>query len=65
MRVVVGRLDSLALLREYGAVFEQYPKLLEFVSAPGGAGVSEMITSALRPTESTEHQPSTSDDAES
>ena len=59
-----ARLDSLALLREYGAVFEQYPKLLEFVSAPGGAGVSEAITSALKLTESTGHQPSTSDDAE-
>ena len=56
-----ARLDSLALLREYGAVFEQYPMLLEFLSSAGSAGVSSMITSALAPTE---HQPSTPGHAE-
>ncbi len=39
--------DALAALREYGAVFEQYPMLLEFLALPAAANVGGLLDAAV------------------
>lgn len=39
--------DALAVLREYGEVFEQYPMLLQFLALPAGAEVGALLGDAV------------------